>query len=176
MMIFEKDLGRKKIIVRGLESQPSAFKAVTKAFKEKMKIEQNVEIEQTRKLYEKNQKMTVMVEFKSANTVSQVLKHSRNLAGTSIQVERDLCKERQQNKKVMLYLKKEIQKVDKSIKINVRDDNMLIEKKQLFWNKNKILMCGQEKGEEVLKQMYGEKIANVNFKYNSILEKIISKN
>lgn len=176
MMLLEKDFGKKKLIFRGLESQTSVFKAVKKVFQENLKMENPVEIEQTRKLYEKNQKMTVMVELKSTNLVTQVLKHTKNLAGTSIHVERDLCKERQEKKKVMLYLKKEILKIDRSHKIIVRDDNMIINKKQMFWNQNKALMCGHEKGEDVLKSIYGEKLSNVTHKYNKILENIISKN
>lgn len=176
MMLLERDLVKKKLIIRGLESQPSSFKAVKKAFKENFKMNKNVEIEQTRKIYEKNQKMTVMVEFKSANTVAQVFKHTKNLAGSSIQVERELCKERQLNKKVMLCMKKEILQVEKNIKINVRDDNMIINKKQLYWNRNKILMCGEEKGDVVLKSIYGEKLDNLNLEYDKILEKVNSKN
>lgn len=176
MRKMEEDLGKKKLIIRGLACQKSAKDAVKKMFNEILKVQNDVEIEYSKKIYEGNDKMTVMVELKSAGMVAEVFKHTKNLKGTHIFVDRDLCAERQQVKKIMLQLKSDILNVDKSKRIGVRNDKMVIDGKWFAWNKNKLLMCGQKTGEEELVNMYGEAIVNVSLDYDKILAKKNSKN
>lgn len=109
--------------MRGLASQRSAYEAVMKMCKTNLKINKPVEIEYAKKIYEKDQKMTVVVEFNSPSFVSEILKHTKNLKGTTIFIELDLCRKRLKNKKVMLQLKKEIVNVDESKKVRVQANN-----------------------------------------------------
>lgn len=173
---IEEDLSRKKLIVRGIASQRSAYHAIKKMCKDNLKINHAVDIESAKKIYDKDQKMTVLVEFKSVGAVSEILKHAKNLAGSSISIDRDLCKERLQNKKVMLQLRKDILKADNSKRVGVKGDKLVVDGKIFAWNSKRILMCGQSEGLEVLQNIYGDIILNVSLEYNSILEQINSKN
>lgn len=176
MKQLEDGLGKKKIIIRGLASQRSTYEAVKKMIKENLKIENRIEIEQTKKIFERNGKMTVLVELRSEAMVSEIFKYTKNLRGTSIYVERDLSNERQKNKKIMIQLRKEILHVDKSKRVAVRDDKLVVDDKRFFWDKNNVLRCGQSTGEEVLKDLYGEKALSITLDYNEIFAKTNSKN
>ncbi|KAI8129277.1 hypothetical protein CVS40_1345 [Lucilia cuprina] len=173
---LEEDLGRKKLIIKGLECQKSCYSAVKKLFNEDLKIKTKVEIEQSKKIFEKNNKMTVMIELKSVEMVTEIFKHVKNLKGKPIYIERDLCQERQIDKKIMLQLKQNLLKADENIKVNVKDDKLVVDDKRFFWNYNKILMSGQRSGEEVIRQIYGEKVRQLNFNYEEILGTLNSKN
>ena len=120
--------------------------------------------------------MTVIVELKSARMVADIFKHTKNLAGSSIFIERDLNTERRGNKKLMLQLKKEIQNADRSKKIAVRGDKLVVEGRYFVWNTNNILMCEKREGKEVLQNIYGDTILNVSLEYNTLLAKINTKN
>lgn len=176
MSRFENDMVKKKIIIRGLESQKSIYDAVRKFFKNELKIGKSVEIEQARKMFENQNKMTVMVELRSISMVAEVFKHTKNLAGKSIYVERELGADRRQNKSIMLELKRDILKMDKTKRVTVKDDLIIVDGKRLFWSKEKKLMCDEKLGEEVLKQIYGEKIISITLDYNKIFNKLNSKN
>ncbi|XP_065355374.1 uncharacterized protein LOC135949851 [Calliphora vicina] len=176
MRRLEEALGRKKLIIKGLEAQKSCYSAVKNMFKDDLKLSTKVEIEQTKKIFERNNKMTVMVELKSVEMVMEIFKHVKNLKGKPIYIERDLCLERQTDKKIMLQLKQCLLKADKNKKVTVKDDKLVVDEKRFFWNKNKILMSGQNTGEEVLRQLYGEKVRDLNFNYKAFFETINPKN
>lgn len=176
MKYLEEDLGKKKIIIRGLVSQKSTYGAVKKLFNEKLNLGNRVDIEQTRKMFEKDGKMTVMVELKSVKMVSEVFKNAKNLAGSSVYIDRELSSERQQDKKIMLQMKKDILQVDKTKRIAVKNDKLVVDGQVFAWNNNKTLMCGKKPGEDLLKEWYGEKINCIALSYNEILSKISSKN
>lgn len=176
MRYLEEDLGKKKIIIRGLDSQKSTFGAVKKLFKEKLNVDNRVDIEQTRKIFEKDEKMTVMVELKSVKMVSEVFKNAKNLAGSSVYIDRELSTERQKDKKIMLQMKKDILKVDKTKRIAVKNDKLVVDGNTFAWNNSKVLMCGKKPGEDVMKDLYGEKSSCIVLNYDEIFAKLSSKN
>lgn len=68
----------------------------------------------------------------------------------------------------MLKLKKILRKADPERKIWVRDDRLKVAENWLFWNENKELRCGDVKGEEILNELYGEKMNGLNLSYDQI--------
>lgn len=167
---------RKNIIVRGLPLKSSLYGAVKDFFRNKLKINMDVEIEYVKKLKQANDKMTVLIELKSGKMIADIFKNTKHLAGSTIFVERDLCGIRLERKKIMMQLKKEILQVDKSKKIGIRGDQLVVGGKIFFWTGNDELMCGQRKGKEVLAEEYGVVAQNILLDYNNLLSKYNSKN
>lgn len=78
------------------------------------------------RLYEAKDKVCAVVEFKTEEMADSIFKNTKKLAGSSIFIDKDLNAEKQQNKKVMLKLKKQLQSLDQTQKILVRNDRMKI--------------------------------------------------
>lgn len=176
MLMLEDTIKRKSIIIRGIKPEKTVFKAVNNIFKNKLKIRKRIEIESTKKIQESSDQMTVIAELKSEQMVYEVLRHTKNLNGSSIVIEQNLNCERLQTKKVMLQLKKEILAFNKSKRILVRNDRIRVDDKWMFYNKEKVLICNNENGEKILTEIYGDAASQIDIVYDSLLNKIISKN
>ncbi|XP_075157855.1 uncharacterized protein LOC142231120 [Haematobia irritans] len=113
---IEDQLGKNKIIIKGIESQKALVGPVINLFREKLKLKIDQEIEMVKKIHEEGGKMTLLVELKTYGTVLDVLKKTKLLAGSNIFIERDLRGARLQRKKVMLQIKKELHKLDREKK------------------------------------------------------------
>lgn len=172
---LEEHMKRRNIIIRGVKKGPM-YEEVDSIFRQKLKINSSLEVENIRKLHESDAKMTVIVEFKSERMVQEILKNTKNLKGTEISIELDLGSERLQDKKVMIQLKKDILFINKSLPVSVRNDKLKIGTKWFKWNNSKELMCGIQKGENVLKTLYGDVISCLDLNYNNIFNKVNSKN
>lgn len=174
---LEEELGRKKLIIRGLPSQNALYNAAEKLFKAKMNIGTNLEIEYIRKLQQNENTMSIMVEMKSTKMVTEVLKHTKTLAGSSIFIERDLTGSRLEKKKIMLQLKKDLLVVNRDKRVGVRADRIIIDGKTMFWNEKKELICDGKQAKDVLLSIYGNVIQDIGMiEYDRILSKINSKN
>lgn len=176
MRRLEDDLGKRKILIKGIDSQRFAKDAVKKLFRDKLKIADIVEIEYVWKLYEKDDKITVLAELKSAEMVSEIFKNIRNLKDSTIYIERDLSAERRTDKKVLLQLKKSLLKLNQKKKINVINDKLKIENRWFEWNGDKILMCGKKSGEDELIKIFGNSAKTVSLDFKEIFANIGSKN
>lgn len=173
---LEEKMKRKNIIIRGIDTGKSNYEAVDQVIKSKLKIKTSIEFENIRKLYENEGKMSVIVELNSERMVQEIFKHTGNLKDTGISIECDLGSERLKDKKVLLQLKKYILFISKSKAVSVRNDKMKIENNWFKYNKNKELVCGSQKAEDVLKSVYGDVIACLDLNYANIFNKLISKN
>lgn len=173
---LEDQLGRSKLIIRGLPNQKSLYGAVNKIFQHNLKMNTELDIENVKKIQETGDKMTVIVEFQSSRTVREVLKSTKMLAGSSVFIERDLSGMRLQKKKVMLLLKKELQKINKDKKIGVRGEQLVTEGKTFYWNLKNKLMCGQSCGAEILQNIFGKDIQTINLSYDQLVANLIAKN
>lgn len=170
---LEDEVRKKKIIIRGLKTQKSAIDAVKAIYKDQLKISKAAEeIENVKKMYEHEGKMTVIVEMRTSEIVREVLKQSKELAGTSIFIDRDLSAERQQKKKIMIVLRKDILAVSENKRISVRGDKLVIAGKWFTWNRENKLMCGQKSGEEELRNIYGENSSKINIDYSKLILKV----
>uniref|UniRef100_A0A1I8PKZ3 Uncharacterized protein n=1 Tax=Stomoxys calcitrans TaxID=35570 RepID=A0A1I8PKZ3_STOCA len=173
---LENQLGRTKLIIRGLPNQKGLYGAVNNLFRNNLKMNFEPEIENIKKMHETNDKMTVLVELKSARTVSEVFKCTKLLAGSSIFIERDLSGVRLQKKKVMLLMKKELQKLNRDKRIGVRGEQLVVEGRTFYWNAENRLMCGQSCGIEELTNMFGDGMKSLNMNYNHLVGNLSSKN
>lgn len=176
IMLLEEQIKSKNLIFKGVPTNKSAFKAVVSILKEKLKIKKRVEIANVKKVQESNKKMTVLVEMRSSYMVRYILRHAKNLSGSSIYIDRDLNCDQMQHKKLMLQLKKDILHINKSKKIKVLNNKLLIDGNWFMWNNKDELVCGEEKAEVVLKSIYGDSISNVNIEIKNVISRINAKN
>lgn len=169
---LEHQIKNTKLIFKGVSSESSATDSVYKVCMENLKINPN--IISAHKLFERNGTQTVIAEFENESSVSEVLKSTKNLAGTSISIDRDLNPRRQRNKRAMLILRKQILSETKMHKVIVRDDKLKIKDKWFAWNMKNELVCGNQKGEHALKTIYGDNLKTINC--NNVFEEMDSKN
>lgn len=170
IVLLEDQIKRKNLIFKGLPSENNLGQAMNKVLKENLKIDTPVHMKSTRKLSDRNGLMGIVVEFDDEQQVSEIIKNTRNLAGSRIAVERDLNHERQENKKAMLQLRRNILETDNSQRVQVKDDRMKIDNTILFWNREKKLMNGQQNGKLALEKIYGkEKIKNLDLNFYNLL-------
>lgn len=175
MMSMEDHIKRKNVIFKGLASHISLSESVRKVCLENLKMQTPVIVKSTKKIYDSRGKMGVIVELDSEDMVEAVFKSTRNLAGSTISVERDLNSERQQKKKVLLQLKKDLSAVNNNHRISVRNDRMKLDDKWFFWSKENELVCGRDSALPVIRSIYGDSIRTFNFNYFDLLQKVNSK-
>jgi len=115
--------------------------------------------------------MTVAAEFRTEDMVADILQHTKNLAGTTISIDRDLSSEKQQQKKAMLEVKKMLAALDKDKQVTVRDHKLKVDGKWFSWNKEKQLVAGKADGIAELKKIYGDGITTLNINYVDVVSK-----
>lgn len=118
MLFLENQLKKNNVIFRGIESEIDIDNAVKKVCANHLKISAPMAIRSAKKIFDRNGKMAVIAEFESGSSLNEIFKHTKNLAGSSISIEKDLNSDRQEQKKAMLYLRKTI------LKVNVKDDKL----------------------------------------------------
>lgn len=171
LLAMEDQLKQRNLIFKGLDAQSSLSNAVKHVCEDKLKITTPIIIKSTKKIYDRNGKMGVLVEMDSEEIIQAIFKQTKNLAGTAIIVERDLNTEKQQHRKVMLQLKKDIVAENRSQLIRVRNERIQISGKWMSWNRDKELMCGRQKASEVLSQIYGDAGNNISINYEDLLSR-----
>lgn len=171
---LEQQTCNKKLIFKGVLKNDSPKKAIRSICTDILKID--IGILTAKKIFEKDDHMSVIVEFESSLAVANVFKNTKKLAGTKISVERDILPLKQEKKKVFLQIRKKILNISKKHKIIVRDDKLKIKDKWFVWNAENILICGKEKGVDVLKGLYGEDVENLDLNYENLLKNMYSKN
>lgn len=176
IMYLQKHIKRNSIVFKGISSKTSMEEAVKECCRTDLKLSIEICLISTRKLYEKDDKLGVIAEFRSAEMVKEIFKSTKNLSGTKISIERDLTTEKQQDKRVMLELKKAIKQKSSVHHIVVRNEKIRIGDKWLWWNKDKQLTGGRQSGNVVLKNLYGDVLNCVNINYHEILNQLTSKN
>lgn len=173
--LIEEQLKRRNIILRGLSDNTKAInEEVNKLFREKLKMADPI-LKSTKKIHSHKGKITVVAELESSEAVEEVLKRSKMLANTQIYLDRDLCTEKQQQKRVMIQLKRELVKLRNTHKVSVRDYKLKIGDKWFMWDKHYNLKSGSEDGNKVLKKLYKNDITNIELNYDKILSKINSQ-
>jgi len=173
---IEKQIPCKKLVFRGLKKQRDIPDAVAKVLTDKLNIAAGGVIVHARKIAEHNGTMHVVAEFDSEKTTSLILKNKKKLAGTNISVEKDLGPRKQRNKKVLLYLRKKILSVSVIYSIGIEGDRMRIGDKWLSFNQQRQLVCGNQSGEDCLKELYGDIMSHINLDYQHIITQEIQKN
>lgn len=168
---------RKNVIFRGITMSDTPEESVERVCHDILKISP-IKILSTRILFknQKNNKINVVAEMENEYMAEKVFKNLKCLAGTTIKVEKDLSLERQQDRKVMFRLKEEIIAADKAHKVFVKNDSLKVGTHWMYWNNSKELMSGKKKAADVLAELYGDHINNINLNYNQLLEKILPKN
>ena len=91
-------------------------------------------------------------------------------------IEKDLNVERQQDKKAMLQLKKEIKNLSTTHRVTVINDKIKIGSKWFRWNKDKKLVCDEHDAAVIFKDLFENSYTKININYNALLSNIMSKN
>lgn len=173
---LQEHIKRNNIIFKGIDAKTTLEDAVKDCCKENLKLTQDINLLSTRKMYEKDGKIGVVAEFSSGEMVKEVFQNTKNLAGSKIIVERDLTHEKQQDKRVMLEIKKKLKKINQNTRVMVRSARIKIGENWFWWNKQKKFVSGTNNVNMLLKTLYGEGINSVNFNYYEILNNLSSKN
>lgn len=160
---------RCNIIVRGLDKGNGPMEAAKALFDQLGAAD--VIIKSSKIIYEHNNKIGIAVEVGSVDMVQRVLRSSKKLAGTSISLEKDLSPDRQLKRRMMVQIKSEIMKVDRSHKIKVRNDRINIGNVWLFWNRDNVLIGKDVSARAVFENTYGDKLNNIDFSYSSVLDR-----
>lgn len=171
---LEKQSSNKKLIFKGLAKENSPKVAIQKTCKDKLNIDVN--IISAWKIYEKDEKINVAVEFESIADITKIFRNTKKLSGTSIIVERDLIPFKQEKKLVFLQLKRKLVAMNKRYKVLVRDDKLKVEEKWFIWNMENQLVCGKEDGIEALAKVYGDEVKLLDLNYETLLSNTHSKN
>lgn len=161
---MDRESRQKKLIVRGLRDTTNVREAIKEVLETKLKVENPISIAKTTKIGSGGGKMSVMVECLSYNDTWQVLGKCRNLVGTTISIDRDLSVDEREQRRKLVFVKKEIEKIDSSKKITVRGNKMKIDKFYFSW-KNDNFVCGTEEGIRKLNQLYGKDFSRITFDY-----------
>ena len=175
ILFLENQIKRKNLIFKGVPTNSPPIVAIKSIIDTKLNINIPIEIVATHKIFEKNRKMAVVVEFRSEQMAQEIVRNKKQLVGSAIFIEYDLNSERQEKKKLMLQLKNNILQLNKTKRITVFDDKLMIDNKSFVWGRQKQLMCENRKAEEMLREIYGTEL-NLNLKYDDILAATKSKN
>ncbi|KAL7723876.1 hypothetical protein ACLKA6_004302 [Drosophila palustris] len=97
----------RNIILKGLQKDKANKRDLEDLFRRKMEMSQ-AGIRNSKILFERNNKVGVLVEFETTDMAMEALKSGRKLTGSSIYIERDLSLEKQERKIVLLQLKKSL--------------------------------------------------------------------
>lgn len=172
---LEDQIKRKNVVIKGLTSTNVPNEAVKELCTSKLNIDpQALRIRSVKKIFDRNNKMGVIAELDSEGEVYEILRNTNKLAGTRISIEKDLNSEKQEQKKVMLQLKKDIYQSEKTQRLTVRDERLRIGDKWFYWNRNKELSCGRAAGVPLMEQIYGKSLATFDFNYYNLLRKVNS--
>lgn len=169
---LEHQIKNNKLVFKGVMVEANPMNSVMKICVEKLKVQP--QIKSARILAKSNYYHTIIAEFDSEETVLQILRSTKNLAGTKLSVDRDLNPRRQRNKTAMLMIRRRILLETTKHAIVVRDDKLKIKDKIFSWNNNNELVRGKENAEVILKNLYGDDLKTTNF--NNIFQEIKSKN
>lgn len=171
---LEQQTCNKKLIFKGVSKDSNPKKAVHCVCSDILKID--IGILSARKMFERDEKMSVIVELETSAEVAKVFKNTSKLAGTKISIERYILPLKQERKKAFLQLKKNISNISKKHKIVVRDDRLKVNDKWFIWNSENKLVCGKINGREALKDLYEEDVENLEINYDTLLQNFFSKN
>lgn len=176
MMFLEDQIRKRNLVFRGIDSHASIKTAVLKTCTEKLKVERQIVIKSTKKIFDRDGKMAVIAEFDSDDMIGDILRATRELHGTTISIEKDLSKYRQEQKKAMMQLKREILSKSQQHRITVRNDQLRINDKWISWGKQKKLVYGNQEGVAAIKGLYESGVLDgINFDFKELLDKSNSK-
>lgn len=173
---LEEQIKKRNLIFRNIDPEGSLIESVKAVCRSKLKLNKEIDVISTKWLNAKDGKISVAAELGSEQTVEEVLKCSRNLAGTEISVSRDLSSFKLIQKKIMLELKKVLLSLNPNITVYVRDHKLKVANKWFVWRKNKQLYAGRSEGISELKRIYGDAINEAAVNYNELEIKTKSKN
>lgn len=161
---LEKKEKSQNIIISGVvnkSAKDEIIQEVGKIIFGNLKIQDQNAIMDVRKLSERNGKMLVWARMRNIEIVEEIFKRTKELKGTTVYIDRDLTIQEREMKKRLLNIKSKILMVDKSKRVTVRR-NKIIVGEMIFNMKNGVLMYGEEDGLAVLNRMFNNKTLDIN--------------
>lgn len=131
----------KNIIIKGVHANNNLSKSIKDLFAQQMNIKTEMDIDVLKIINSKNN--ILLVKFTKEDSVAQIFRNIKNLAGTGIIIERDYPLEIRMKTKKLLKIRKMIKtnltdRQDKAIVIKVFGDRMFINNHQFQWNDCKL--------------------------------------
>ncbi|XP_037959929.1 uncharacterized protein LOC119689217 [Teleopsis dalmanni] len=126
-IVIEKK--RRNLIVKGMVKEESLNNAFKKLCNDKLGL-YDISIQNTRLMFEKNNKMNIVVSLDTTEMAQQVLRSKTKLVGSKIYIERDLSEVQLQKKRALMQL----MSLDNGQKVSVRNDSIRIDGKWMYFN------------------------------------------
>ncbi|XP_041449361.1 uncharacterized protein LOC121404196 isoform X1 [Drosophila obscura] len=167
---LEQSSKARNLIFKGLEKEDATKEGVEKLLRGKMAI-LNVSVRETRELYQRNNKMGVLVEMENASAINEVIKNGKKLAGSSVYIDRDLSQQQQENKLALMQLKKELVSINKNHRAFVKNDQICVEGKWVSFNNAHELTCKGKPANSILKELYGAALDETDITHTRLLTK-----
>lgn len=169
LLMLEDNVKRRNLIFKGIPSNDAPFEAVSKVIKDQLKVTTPIHVKATKKIFDRNGSMGVIAELDGEQEVRDILRNTRNLAGSRISIEKDLNHDRQECRKAMVQLRRNILEVDNTHRVQLRDDKLRIEGSTFHWNRDHQFMSGQENGQRTLNRIYGNNINNIEINFENLV-------
>lgn len=118
-------------------------------------------------MWERDGRMTALVELSSQTEVYSILKATPLLKGEKVYVDRDLTADSITKRKAMLQLRKRILEVNESKLIKIRGDRMVIDKNEYYWKEEKLCTGGKD-GKEALFKTYNQNFNEEIFVFDNL--------
>ncbi|XP_059218578.1 uncharacterized protein LOC131995966 [Stomoxys calcitrans] len=174
MIWMQEQIRSNKVLIRGLNASNEPAAEINNLFTNKLQI--SPVIKYARKIFERNGKMNVVVEFNSHQGVDDVFRNVRKLIGSNIYIERDLIPTKRQIKKASLLLKYKIMAISKQHRIIVQENKLKIKDTWFHWDREHKLMAGKNDAKHELLKLYGDCMEQFDTDYETLLTELNSKN
>lgn len=115
------------------------------------------------KISENNRIIKMKLNTGSTDTAARLLKNSFKLKGTGVFLQRDLSKQMQLKRRVLLEYRRILKTSKPTSRIQMKNNTLVIEGKSFYLNNNNNLIFNENDGELELQRMFGQlNFENVN--------------
>lgn len=117
---------------------------------------QSPQMPQARKLSENNNMIKLKLNTGSNEIATQMLRNASKLKGTGAYIQRDLSKQSQLKRRILLGYRKAIKTKKPTEAVLIKNNTLLIGDKIFYLNNNNILKYKNKSGEAELQNMFGD--------------------
>lgn len=160
MNIIDNKLRKNNVIVRGLvvEDGANLKKSVEDIWQNVLKVD-CCKINNVIPIGKIKENKQFLVQMDSGNSAINVLKKAKLLKGSGIFINQDLSAYSRNKRSKLHKLRKEIMRLNPTLKARLRDDYLLIGNVRFDWSDGNELIVGNVNGEEMLSKLVGADIS-----------------
>lgn len=163
---------RNKLIFYGIvkdEKSSNYVESVRDICTSLLKAEDNISITSARPLGKPTmKKRPLAVEFQNQKDVESILRKSRLLKDTGINIQPDLTISQRQIRKKLLFIRKKLKEINPNQPVSVYRNYLYVNNHRFYWNNGLGLYSGENDGKSVLRALY-------NFDFTQVISKLINE-